>query len=160
WARFRYGFSFNWNKISPRNNQIFADAGSETILEAFPINLKKNEFKNTTFTIPLFLEFGGYKKRQGEDYVRYFPAGPVVGIGGYAGANIGTKQKLRYREAGNRVKSDVRRNFNTSDFVYGVSAYVGWRGISVYGKYELTPIFKDNPVDEQLMSVGLRLDWN
>jgi hypothetical protein len=67
---------------------------------------------------------------------------------------------LRYREGGSRVKADVRRNFNTNDFVYGLSAYVGWGGISVYGKYELTPIFKDNPIDENMATFGIRLDWN
>lgn len=161
WVRFRYGFSFNWATISPRNNRIFVDAGKETVLEAFPTDLKRSEFNNTTLTIPFFLEFGPYKKRQGENYVRYSTGRKFkIGVGGYAGANIGTKQKLRYREGGSRVKADVRRNFNTNDFVYGLSAYVGWGGISVYGKYELTPIFKDNPIDENMATFGIRLDWN
>jgi hypothetical protein len=80
------------------------------------------------------------------------------GIGGYAGVNIGTQQKLRFKEDGDRVKQKIRRNYNTSDFVYGLSSYVGIDNVSLYVKYDLNPLFKDQAFDQNNISLGVRFD--
>ncbi|NRA94193.1 MAG: hypothetical protein HRU26_16215, partial [Psychroserpens sp.] len=80
------------------------------------------------------------------------------GIGGYAGFNIGTQQKLRYKEDGDRVKEKIKRNYNTSDFIYGLSAYIGIDEVSLYCKYDLNPVFRNQAQDQNNISLGLRLD--
>ena len=107
----------------------------------------------------MFFEFGPSKKIEKDTYFRYSTYRKFkVGLGGYAGFNIGTQQKLRYKEDGDRVKQKIRKDYNTSDFVYGLGAYIGFGEISLYAKYDLNPIFKDQAVDQNNLSLGLRFD--
>ena len=46
-----------------------------------------------------------------------------IGFGGYAGFNIGERQKLKYEDDGDKVKEKLKNNYNTNDLVYGLSAY-------------------------------------
>ena len=159
--RFKYGFSFNFTRISPTDDKIFVDTGEETILAPFEGNLRTAEFKNTQFIVPLFLEFGPSKKIQKEDYVRYSTHKQFkLGLGGFAGLNIGTKQKIISTVDGDRSKQSTRRNFNTNDLVYGLNAYIGVGTTSLYVKYDLNPLFKDNPIEENNLSLGVRFDFD
>jgi len=157
--RFQYGFSFQWNKLSPKHDRYFVQNGNVTTLEDFPGNLLESEFRVTNLVFPIHLEFGPSKKIERETYFRYSMRRQFkVGIGGYAGFNIGTLQKLRYKEDGDRVKQKIRRNYNTSDFVYGLSGYVGIDNVSLYVKYDLNPLFKDQAFDQNNISMGVRFD--
>ena len=73
---------------------------------------------------------------------------------------MATQQKLRFREDGDRVKQKIRRNFNASDFIYGLSAYVGIGTTSLYAKYDLNSLFKDQAVDQNNISLGVRFDFD
>ncbi len=158
-VRFRYGFSFQWNKLSPKNDQYFVQNGDITTLEEFPSNLRSSSFRVTNLVFPIHFEFGPSKKIERENYFRYSTRDRFkIGIGGYAGFNIGTKQKLRYKVDGNRVKEKISRDYNTSDFVYGLSGYIGVDDVSLYVKYDLNPFFKDQAVDQRNISMGIRLD--
>lgn len=158
-VRFRYGFSFQWNKLSPKNDQYFVQNGDITTLEAFPSNLRRSSFRVTNLVFPVHFEFGPSKKIERENYFRYSTRDRFkIGIGGYAGFNIGTKQKLRYKVDGDRVKEKISRDYNTSDFVYGLSGYIGVDDVSLYVKYDLNPFFKDQEIDQRNISIGIRLD--
>lgn len=158
-VRFRYGFSFQWNKLSPKNDQYFVQNGDITTLEEFPNNLRRSSFRVTNLVFPVHFEFGPSKKIERENYFRYSTRDRFkIGIGGYAGFNIGTKQKLRYKVDGDRVKEKISRDYNTSDFVYGLSGYIGVDDVSLYVKYDLNPFFKDQAVDQRNISMGIRLD--
>ena len=111
--------------------------------------------------VPIHFEFGPSKKTEGENYFRYSTKKQFVfGLGGYAGVNLGARQKLKYREDGERQKQKIKADYNTNNFIYGLSAYAGWGGTSLYMKYDLNPIFKNNAVDQRNISLGLRLDFD
>jgi len=157
--RLKYGFSFQWNKLSPKDDKYFVQNGDVTSLEVFPGNLNESEFRVTNLVFPVHFEFGPSKKIDKKNYFRYSTHNQFkFGIGGYAGFNIGTQQKLRYKEDGDRVKEKIRRNYNTSDFVYGLSAYVGFDTMSLYAKYDISTVFKDQVVDQNNVSLGIRFD--
>ena len=157
--RLKYGFSFQWNKLSPKDDQYFVQNGNVTTLETFPSELRESEFRTTNLVFPVFFEFGPSKKIERDTYFRYSTHRKFkVGLGGYAGFNIGTQQKLRYKEDGDRVKQKIRKDYNTSDFVYGLGAYIGFGEISLYAKYDLNPMFKDQAIDQNNLSLGLRFD--
>lgn len=159
--RFKYGFSFQWNKLNPENDMYFVQNGDITSLDDFPTSLKKSEFRVTNLVFPMHLEFGPLKKLDRKDRIRYINNNQFkLGIGGYAGVNIGTQQKLRYNESGENVKQKTRRNFNTNDFVYGLSGYIGVGDTALYVKYDLSPIFKDQIVDQNNISIGVRFDMD
>ena len=157
--RFQYGISLQWNKLSPKNDQYFVQNGNTTTLEDFPNDLRRSKFRTTNLVVPIHFEFGPSRKIERETYFRYSLRRQFkLGIGGFAGINVGTLQKLRYKENGDRVKEKIRRNYNTSDFVYGLSGYVGVDNASLYVKYDLNPLFKDQAFDQHNISLGLRFD--
>ena len=82
------------------------------------------------------------------------------GIGGYLGLRVKSKQKLEYNIDGNDVYEKALGSFNVNDFIYGVSTYIGYKSTSLYLKYDLNPIFKDNVVKQNNISLGIRLDLN
>ncbi|WP_298900223.1 hypothetical protein [uncultured Psychroserpens sp.] len=158
-VRLKYGFSFQWNKLTPKDDRYFVQDGNTTTLQTFPSELTESEFRITNLVFPLHFEFGPSKKIERKNYFRYSTYKHFkIGIGGYAGFNIGTQQKLRFKEDGDRVKEKIRRSYNATPFVYGLSAYVGYGSIGIYAKYDLSPMFKDQTFDQHNLSMGFRFD--
>ncbi|GAA4268402.1 hypothetical protein [Hyunsoonleella aestuarii] len=159
--RFKYGYSFQINGLKPDDNQYFVDQGGQTVLEEFPENLKKSKLSITNLVFPVHFEFGPSKRIDKDTYYRYSTDNKFkVGIGGYAGFNIGTRQKLKYKLDGERVKDKQKRGFNTTNLVYGLSAYLAFDDTALYIKYDLSPIFKDQLIDQNNISIGLRFDMD
>lgn len=159
WLRFKYGFSFQWNGLKPTNNRYYVKDGEQTVLETFPENLNKSKFRLDNLVFPVHFEFGPSTKKEYGDYFRYSTKHKLkVGLGGYMGFKLGARQKLKYKLDGQRVKEKIKDDFNTNNFVYGLSGYIGWAWAALYVKYDLQPIFKDNPVEQRNISLGLRFD--
>lgn len=157
--RLKYGLSFQWNKLTPKNNRYFVQNGNITTFEPFPVELDETEFRITNLVVPIHFEFGPSRKIERKAYYRYSTTRNFkVGIGGYAGFNIGTQQKLRFDDNGDKVKQKIRRNYNASPFVYGLSAYIGYGTLGIYAKYDLNPLFKDQSFDQHNLSIGFRFD--
>lgn len=158
---FKYGFSVMYNNLRPTDNRVFEVTGNQTNLVKSPINLDDSRFKNVYLVAPLHLEFdfSGKKNKDGKDYFTTHKSARV-GLGGYFGAKLKSKQYLEFDENGNTVKTKTKGDFNTSDFIYGVSAYVGYKATSLYVKYDLNPLFKNNVVKQNNVSLGIRWDFN
>lgn len=159
--RLKYGYSFQMNGLKPTDNMYFIEDGDITTLEEFPVDLKKSKLAITNLVFPIHFEFGPSKKIEKKTYFRYSTNNQFkFGIGGYAGFNIGTRQKLKYSDDGERVKDKIKRDFNTSNLVYGLSAYVAFDEVALYAKYDLSPIFKDQAVKQNNISLGVRFDMD
>lgn len=159
WLRVRYGLAFQFNGLKPTDNRLFVDTGEQTELQTYPLNLKKSKFRMDNLVIPIHFEFGPSKKIEHDDYFRYVTRDQFkFGIGGYGGINLGARQKLKFEEDGENQKQKLKANYNTNNFIYGLSAYIGWGATSIYAKYDLNTIFKNNAVDQHNVSLGLRLD--
>ena len=157
--RVKYGFSFQWNKFDIKDNMFLVNNNDQIELQEFALDLDKAKFRTTNLVFPLHLEFGPSKKIERDDYFRYSTRNQLkIGLGGYAGFNIGSMQKLKYKENGERVKDKQRGGFEVSDFVYGLSGYLAWGGTALYVKYDLNPLFKDQVVEQNAISVGVRFD--
>lgn len=155
----KYGISFMYNHLSATDNRYFVENGNQTVLAVFPESLKKNEtyFKNVYMTVPIHLEFDFSKPKNG--YYRSH-RGWRLGVGGYVGYNINSKQFLDYKIDGHKYKIKDKADWNVNDWNYGVSTYIGYHNMSLYAKYDISPIFKDNAVDQNNISIGLRYDFN
>ena len=162
WLRIKYGFSFQWNGLKPTDNRYYVDKGAVSELETFDLPLDKSKFRVDNLVFPVHFEMGPSKKIEKEDYFRYSTHNKIkIGIGGYAGFRMGTRQKLRYDDVtGQEIEEKQKGNFNTNNFIYGLSAYLGWRDTALYVKYDLNTIFKDNPVEQRNVSLGLRFDMD
>lgn len=157
--RLNYGVSFQFNGLKPKNNQYFAVNDGETELQDFEFDLKKSKFRMDNLVFPVHFEFGPSKFTKSEGKIRYSLHNQVrFGIGGYGGFNIGTKQKLKYTRDGRDVKDKLKGRYDTSNFIYGLSAYLGFDGVQLYAKYDLNPIFQNAAVEQRNVSLGVRFD--
>jgi hypothetical protein len=161
WLRVKYGFSFQFNGLKPTDNRYYVDTGAQTELQEFPIDLDKSKFRIDNLVFPVHFEFGPSRKIEGDNYFRYSTENKLkVCVGGYAGFKLGARQKLKYEEDGEDVKEKLKGNYNTNNFIYGISGYIGWDTAALYLKYDLNTIFKDNPVEQRNISLGLRFDMD
>ena len=159
----KYGFSWMYNQLNTTENRYFVTNGNQTELATFPTHLRTKDtyFKNVYVTIPVHLEFD-FSKTKIVDDKKVFKShtGARFGIGGFVGVNTNSKQFIEYEQNGYKFKELQKGDFNVNDFTYGLSTYIGYKATSLYLKYDLNPIFKNNPVDQNNISLGIRFDWN
>lgn len=157
----KYGLSLMYNNLRPTENRLFVDNGTTTDLEVNPQHMSDSRFRNVNLVVPMHLEFDFTKKKNidGKEIFRTHESFRF-GIGGFAGVNVKSKQIIKTDNNGYKNKDVTKGNFNVNDFVYGVSAYVGYKETSLYLKYDLNPLFKDNAVDQNNISLGVRFDLN
>lgn len=157
----KYGASLMYNNLRATDNRMFVDTGKQTELVTADTHLEDSRFRNVYIAVPVHLEFD-FSKTEMKDDKRIFRShnGFRFGLGGYVGGNIKSKQVLEYERDGHDVKDREKGDYNVNDFIYGVSAYVGYKEISLYAKYDLNPLFKDNAVDQNNISYGIRFDLN
>ena len=161
WLRLRYGFSFQFNGLKPTDNRYFVQNADLTELQEYPLKLDKSKFRMDNLVFPVHFEFGPSTKVESKRSVWFSTHNKLkVGLGGYAGFNLGERQKLRYEEDGENVKKKLKGDHNTNDFIYGLSGYLGWGAAALYVKYDLNPIFDDPNPELHNVSVGLRFDVN
>ncbi len=157
--RFKYGVSYQSNGLKPTENRYFVENGNQTELEEFRVALDKSKFRMDHIVIPVHFEFGPSRVRETENSIRYYTGRKFrIGIGGYVGTNISTRQKLKYKENGDRIKDKIKRDYNTSDLIYGLSSYIGFGDMSIYAKYDLSPVFKNAETEQNNVSLGIRFD--
>lgn len=157
----KYGLSLMYNNIRPRDNKSFVVNGDQTVLETNAVNLDESRFRNVYIVLPLHLEFD-FTKPQVRDGKTYFRTHKSFrfGIGGYAGINVKSKQILKYDQDDLDYKTTIKGEYNVNNFIYGLSSYVGYKAMSLYVKYDLNPLFQNNLVKENNISLGLRFDLN
>jgi len=159
WLRFKYGVSMQFNGLKPTENRSIHVNSDDGVLQFFDTgsNVKKSKFKMNNLVVPLHFEFGPSEKNEKEDYYRYSTKGKFkIGVGGYAGIAVSRVQKLKFEDT--KTRQVDKGDFNTNDFVYGLSSYVSLGGVALYAKYDLNPIFKDPTVELRNVSLGLRFD--
>ncbi|WP_136481695.1 hypothetical protein [Cognatitamlana onchidii] len=160
--RLKYGVSFQWNKLNIKNNQYLVNNNGVISLEPFPNQANVIKFRMTNLVFPVHLEFGPSRRIDRDSYYRYSTKKQLkFGVGFFGGFNIQTMQKLKYRDdQGNKNKDKLKGGYNTSNLVYGPSAYMALNWVAVYFKYDLNPFFKNQAVSQNNISLGLRFDMN
>ena len=158
----KYGVSVMYNNLRPTDDRYFVANGSQTDLEYSSVNLKDSRFRNVYVTAPVHLEFDFTKTKTNVEGKKIFRTHESVrfGIGGYAGFRVKSKQITKFSDNGHNVTIKEKGGFNTNDFIYGVSTYIGYGETSLYLKYDLNPLFKDNAVKQNNISLGVRFDLN
>ncbi|MGL2987264.1 hypothetical protein ACSVH5_06685 [Flavobacterium sp. RSSA_27] len=158
---FKYGMSVMYNNLRPTENRAFVVNGDQTNLEVYAKNLKESRFRNVYLVVPMHLEFDFSGSTMNDDKRQFRTHKSLrFGVGGYAGINLKSKQKLEYRENDDKVFVKNKSDFNTNNFIYGLSSYIGYKETSLYVKYDLNPLFKNNAVDQNNISMGIRFDFN
>lgn len=158
----KYGFSVMYNNLRPTDNRFFLKNGEQTELQTGSVNFDESRLRNVYLVAPIHLEFDFTPKKTNKEGNTYFRTHESLrlGIGGYGGVRVKSKQILKYEREGDRVKDKQKGDFNVSDVIYGLSAYLGYEEISLYVKYDVNPLFKNNSVEQNNISLGVRFDFN
>lgn len=158
----KYGLSLQYNNLRPDNDRYFVKDGNQTVVADFGHKLDVARLRYVNLVVPAHLEFDFTKKRVNGDKVDFRTHESFrLGIGGYAGLNVKEKQILKYRnDEGNKVRQKIKGDYNVNDFVYGVSAYVSYRSVGVYAKYDLQEVFTNSFDGYNNFSLGMRFDIN
>lgn len=157
----KYGFSVMYNNLRPTDNRSFVVSGNQTTLQTNSINTDDSRFKNVYLVFPVHLELD-FTKTKIENGKTIFNSheGFRFGIGGYAGINLKSKQYLEFKSNDNETSTETKGDFNTSNFIYGISTYISYGETGLYVKYDLNPLFRDNIVKQNNVSLGVRWDFN
>ena len=157
----KYGLSVMYNNLRPTDNRSFVINGNQTNLGVNPIDLKDSRLRNVYLVVPVHLEFdfSGIKMKEDKPFFKTHQS-VRFGIGGYAGINLKSKQIIKYDDNGLKATEKTKGDFNTSNFIYGLSTYLGYKSTSLYLKYDLNPLFIDNVIDQNNVSLGIRFDFN
>jgi hypothetical protein len=125
------GMGFSFNNYRFENDYTLVKGATRTEPKALdPNNLEKTKLAVSYLNVPLLLEFQiPVNQHEGRLYVN---AGIVGGV------KIGSHTKVKY---GNNKEKD-RSGFNINSFNYAATARIGYKGVSLYTKYSLTPLFK------------------
>ncbi|MFK8058788.1 MAG: hypothetical protein AB8B78_01740 [Polaribacter sp.] len=156
---FKYGVSFLWNNLRLEGNRIHVKNGNTTEIQTFGNQLSDSRLRHVQMNFPVHLEWDFSRNRTYDDgFVRDRTNKSVrLGIGGFIGFKLGTRQYLEYKDANNVSVEEVQfDNFNMNTVNYGLSAYLGYRSTSFYVKYDLNPLFKNTQTRN--ISMGIRLD--
>lgn len=159
-ARINYGISFQFNGLKPTDNRYFVNNNKLIELQKYPVDLRKSKLNYYNLVFPVHFEFGPSRRIEKKGrYVYDTEKQFKVGIGGYAGLNIGARQKLKYNHEGKIKKEKLKGDYQLNDFVYGLSGYVGFGETSFYIKYDLNPLFKSPNLQQNNISMGVRFDF-
>ncbi len=165
-VNFQFGAEVAWNNLMFQNDitvrKIDGEAEWINYLDpATPPNLRitkdiparKGKLGIATIGVPLLfgLDLGKDDKLK-------------IAAGGYVNYKLDSWTKTVYFEEGNRKKVKDHNDYNLSDWRYGVMATFSYKGLSVFGKYDLSPLFNKNPTlngeptgDFNVYSFGIRL---
>ena len=123
------GFSFNnyrfENPYTLQKGQYITEP-----VRLNPENLAKTKLAITYLNIPLLLEFQ-IPVNQNEG--RLFVNAGIIG-----GVKIGSHTKVKYGDK----KDKDRSGFNLNSFKYAATARIGYKDISMFANYSLTPLFQ------------------
>ena len=157
----KYGLSVMYNNLRPTDNRSFVVNGNQTDPVLNAKDLSDSRFRNVYLVAPVHLEFdfSGNKDSNGKPFFRTHNSFRL-GVGGYAGVNLKSKQIIKYENNDLKATERTKGDFNTNNFIYGLSSYIGYKSTSLYLKYDLNPLFKDNAVKQNNVSLGVRFDFN
>jgi hypothetical protein len=157
--RLAYGISWQFNNLTLSGDRYFVDHNGQTTAEPFPHKLKDQNLTIANLVAPVYLEFGKSKKVEYADHFRYEIDDYLkAGIGGYIGMKTNVWQDLKYNANNSKNTDRFYQDYNASNFVYGVAAYVGNGPLSLYLRYDLNPVFKNAVAKQHMVSLSLRFD--
>jgi hypothetical protein len=103
-----------------------------TTIDTLGFSASKSKLATTYLDLPIEFRFG-------------FGGNPSDGgflaIGAVAGVLIDSHTKVKYEVNGRNVIDKVKDDFGLSNFRYGVSGRLGFRGVNVYYKHYFSKLF-------------------
>lgn len=153
-----YGIGLGLEKMSLGDsstlfsNVLVNDTLNAVLIGPNPQNFDKNKLATTYLDIPIEFRFHPMGTEDGE--------GLFLGVGGIVGLRLNAHTKWKYDNNGETVRSKVSGKFNLNSFRYGYQVRVGFRGVHVFYKRYVSPVFNDafdDGFDPVMSTIGINL---
>lgn len=138
------GWELGFQNLSLKNNFILVDESGSTNVVEFPADLENSHFGLTSMNVPVHLEYP-------------LPNDFNVGVGGFLGFKLSSVQTYEYDPNNKFMNVSLHRSYNTNNFLYGVSGYVGWKMLKLNVRYNMNPVFQKSNANGHLLSVGVTI---
>jgi len=146
------GLEFAFNNYMFDKNYVIRDTENDVteFIKVADISYEKSKLATSSVNVPI-MPMLQFKRANGKE-------GFHIGAGGFAGYRLGSHSKLKYEQDGNTTKDKDRGGFNLSDFQYGATGVIGFGDLSLFVKYNMNDLFKENRGPQvNTISFGLRL---
>jgi hypothetical protein len=150
----RYRFKNNYVLDYDNNNAL-----SMITPKDYGHSVRKSQLITNYLEIPVELRYS----TNPEDPTRSFK----ISVGARGGILFNSFTKVKYTEDGDKVKIKNKQPYQLNQFRYGVYAKIGAGNFSLFGYYNLTPVFKtgrgpvlnstDTPTEMQNFTIGISL---
>lgn len=144
------GLGVSWNSYSFNKNISLINSTDSIfgVVDSIP-EYSKNKIRASYLQVPLMLEFNSSKDK---DRAFHLAAGVIGGL------RIGTVYKQEYDLDGQEVSVKVRDDWFLSPITLDATARIGYRNLTLWATYGLTPLFKNNKGPEVYpVSIGLSI---
>ena len=145
--RFTYGVSYVNNNFRLNDSELVYLNNSSDAAGFIPAtsNITRSSFCVSYLTIPLGMEFSLSRKT-------------VFGFNVFGGLRLRTSKEVEYNtELNERVREKSVAGYRVNDFAYGAKAYIGGKTFSVFGRYDVSSLFRNND-DYNILAFGIRFD--
>jgi len=146
------GLGFEWNQYEFSNKtKLKADSSYTfgTIDSTNTFSYKKNRLKSTFVNVPLLLEFNTNKNPEKSFHLAF----GVIG-----GFKLGSRTRQILERNGEEIKLINKDDYNLNPFRVNAHASIGYRGVSLYADYALTPLFENGKGPElSPFTIGVKL---
>jgi hypothetical protein len=137
-----YGFKQNVNVTSD-------STGATTAVADTVRDFNKNKLRASYINIPLMLEFNTSENNNKSFHI----AAGVIG-----GWKMGSVIKQKWDDGDDKNSNRRKSDFNMNPFTFDLTARVGYKNLTVFATYGLTPLFKkDKGPEVYPMTVGLQI---
>ncbi|MEY8760818.1 hypothetical protein [Chryseobacterium tongliaoense] len=159
-----FGLGLRADTYYLEKSKIFAQADGKLFQTEFaPQGIKYSQLKAEYLEVPLEMQFvlnPKYVFYDGEKFIDDNKPQLRIGVGIYGGVKIGGKIKYKYENevsGRNIFKQRVENGMN--NFLFGTKLSVGYRGISLYVKKDLTSVFNDDAImnNKNSLQIGIEI---
>lgn len=136
----KYGIDFSWHNFALTRNEVLEmDTAGSFFTNLGPANsYEENEYDIAYFNIPLMLQLDFSDAGDRDESW-------TIGVGGYGGVRLMAERELEYTTPiYDEVSEEVKADFFTNQFRYGVMAQVGYGSFKVTASYDLNEFFQAN----------------
>lgn len=136
----KYGIDFSWNTFHPIGSDVLRRGDTAAFFGPVDTgqSYETNKFSIAYFNVPVMFQLDFSEVGERDEAF-------TLGLGGYAGIRMRGKRELEYATPTfERVEEEVRDDFYTSQFRYGLMAEVGYGNFKLRAQYDLNPFFRES----------------
>ena len=159
----RYGLAYRSDTYMPKKPLVTVQDTDSIFLEEFSGGrVKRSKLRNVYLTFPVEFQWvlnPEYAEYEGKKYLDNQKKQFRIGLGAYAGIRLRSIAKVKYYNENDKFrKYDFTLDSGVNSFLFGAKFSVGYGGINLFIKKDLTPIFNDHALLPNKNGIQIGID--